>query len=93
MSAGADQGEGVVVVDGVKEEPVGYDMQFTVVREVACELVVAVLFEPVGATLSGGLSHVRGGSFCSDSGAHGVTSKGTTLTCKMAKDGRLRWKK
>lgn len=42
---------------------------------------------------SGGLSHVRGGSFCSDSGAHGVTSKGTTLTCKMAKDGRLRWKK
>lgn len=43
MSAGADQGEGVVVVDGVKEEPVGYDMQFTVVREVACELVVAVL--------------------------------------------------
>jgi len=37
MSAGADQGEGVVVVDGVKEEPVGYDMQFTVVREVACD--------------------------------------------------------
>ena len=30
MSAGADQGEGVVVVDGVKEEPVGCDMQFTV---------------------------------------------------------------
>ena len=55
MSAGADQGEGVVVVDGVKEEPVGCDMQFTVVREVACELVVAVLFEPVGATLSDGL--------------------------------------
>ena len=55
MSAGADQGEGVVVVDGVKEEPVGYDMQFTVVREAACELVVAVLFEPVGATLSDGL--------------------------------------
>ena len=55
MSAGADQGEGVVVVDGVKEEPVGYDMQFTVVREVACELVVAVLFEPVGAALSDGL--------------------------------------
>ena len=55
MSAGADQGEGVVVVDGVKEEPVGYDMQFTVVREAACELVVAVLFEPVGAALGNGL--------------------------------------
>lgn len=54
MSAGAGQGEGVVVVDGVEEEPVGYDMQFTVVREAACELVVAVLFEPVGATLSDG---------------------------------------
>ncbi|MSS44479.1 HNH endonuclease [Cutibacterium sp. WCA-380-WT-3A] len=42
---------------------------------------------------SGDLSHVHGGSFCSDTGAQGVSSKGTVLTCKTAKDGRLRWKK
>ena len=47
MSAGADQGEGVVVVDGVKEEPVGatlsdgLDCGFELVR------VVMLVFEPL----------------------------------------------
>ena len=36
---------------------------------------------------------VHGGAFCTNEGAQGVTTKGTTLTCKIAKDGRLRWEK
>ncbi len=36
---------------------------------------------------------VHGGSFCSSQGATGVTSAGTTVTCKVAKGGKLRWKK
>lgn len=36
---------------------------------------------------------VHGGSFCSVEGATGTSSSGNTLTCKVAKDGRLRWKK
>lgn len=36
---------------------------------------------------------VHGGSFCSSEGSQGVSKSGTTLTCKVAKDGRLRWKK
>lgn len=36
---------------------------------------------------------VHGGAFCSSEGSQGVSKSGTTLTCKVAKDGRLRWKK
>lgn len=36
---------------------------------------------------------VHPGAFCSSEGAMGTSSKGTILTCKTAKDGRLRWKK
>lgn len=36
---------------------------------------------------------VRGGAFCSGEGSQGVSKSGATLTCKTAKDGRLRWKK
>lgn len=36
---------------------------------------------------------VHGGSFCSEPGAHAATAKGTVLTCRTAKDGRLRWKR
>lgn len=36
---------------------------------------------------------VHGGSYCSVEGATGTSSSGNTLTCKVAKDGRLRWKK
>lgn len=36
---------------------------------------------------------VHGGAFCSDEGRQGVSKSGTILTCKVAKDGRLRWKK
>lgn len=36
---------------------------------------------------------VHPGSFCSVEGDTGVTSKGTTMECQVAKGGRLRWKK
>ena len=39
----------------------------------------------------GGGSIVHPGSFCSTSGATGVTKKGTSMVCKEAKGGRLRW--
>lgn len=36
---------------------------------------------------------VRGGSYCSSEGSTGKSSKGNILTCRIASDGRLRWKK
>ncbi|MFT8705367.1 hypothetical protein [Bifidobacterium aquikefiricola] len=36
---------------------------------------------------------VNGGAFCSPEGATGLSTAGNTLTCKIASDGRLRWKK
>lgn len=38
------------------------------------------------------LPQVHGGSFCSASGAHGLSSAGNELTCKAGSDGRLRWR-
>lgn len=36
---------------------------------------------------------VRGGQFCDSEGSTGKSSAGNILTCRVASDGRLRWKK
>lgn len=36
---------------------------------------------------------VRGGSFCDSEGSTGKSSAGNILTCRIASDGKLRWKK
>lgn len=36
---------------------------------------------------------VHGGSFCSGAGSIGISEKGRTLVCRVAKDGRLRWQR
>lgn len=36
---------------------------------------------------------VRGGSFCDSEGSTGKSSAGNILTCRVASDGKLRWKK
>ena len=40
-----------------------------------------------------GLPVVHPGAFCSDAGAHGVTTRGTPMICKTTvTDSRLRWR-
>ena len=48
---------------------------------------------PSRSSGGGGLPVVHPGAFCSDAGAHGVTTRGTPMTCKTtASDSRLRWR-
>jgi hypothetical protein len=48
---------------------------------------------PAPAPSTGGVPVVHPGAFCSDAGAHGVTTAGTPMVCKTtATDIRLRWR-